>query len=285
MNAFDMLDCRTCPRHCGADRYEGGSGQCHTDHVARVSGFFPHFGEESCLVGQGGSGTIFFAGCNLNCRFCHSAGISHSDDGTPMSPDVLATAMIGLQAVGAANVHLVTPSHVTHQVILALRIAKTKGLTLPVVYNTSGYDSVKTLKQLEGLVDIYLPDLKTLDYDRAERWLTARGYPDVAKAAITEMQRQVGDLVVGENGLASRGLLVRHLVMPGPVLDAERVFSWLSRFVSPNTAVSVMSQYRPGHDADKNPDLSDINRRTSKEEHAAAVAAANQYGLMVVSAR
>ncbi|HOT24613.1 MAG TPA: radical SAM protein [Thermoleophilia bacterium] len=239
-----LAACELCPRRCGVDRTTGAGGVCGIGARARVASYGPHHGEESVLRGRAGSGTVFFGGCNLRCRFCQNSEISHRPAGEELAPAQLAAVFLDVQDMGCHNLNLVTPSHVVAQILAALAIAVPQGLRIPIVYNTGGYDAVETLALLDGVVDIYMPDVKLLDAEPAERYLTARDYPEVVRRAMTEMQRQVGDLVMGADGLAVRGLLVRHLVMPGLVAESEQVFAFLAG-LSPDTFVNVMDQYRP----------------------------------------
>ncbi len=267
--------CDLCPRNCGADRLLGKSGAvCGTGRQAEVSTAFAHFGEERVLVGQGGSGTIFFTGCSLGCVFCQNYTISHGHDGHALTDEQLADAMLYLQARGVHNINLVTPSHVVPQILAAVSIAAGRGLRLPLVYNTSAYEKVETLRLLDGVVDIYMPDFKVWDPELAARWLRARDYPVFARAAIREMFRQVGVLRV-EEGIARRGLLVRHLVMPGNLGDSRRIFEFLAE-LSPDTYVSIMDQYMPMGRAMMFPELA---RRTTADEISQAFDLARSAGL------
>ena len=216
--ALDILqECVLCPRQCRVNRYEGEKGFCRTGRRAVVSSYNAHFGEESPLVGRGGSGTIFFTHCNLLCLFCQNYEISHLGEGREVEPKILAGMMIALQRMGCHNINFVSPSHVIAQILEALPIAVDEGLNVPLVYNTGGYDSVSSLELLDGIVDIYMPDVKFFDVNTALKYCHAPDYPDVVKAAVKEMHRQVGDLTMNEEGIAERGLLVRHLVMPDGV--------------------------------------------------------------------
>jgi putative pyruvate formate lyase activating enzyme len=208
----------------------------------------PHFGEESCLVGRGGSGTIFLGGCNLRCLFCQNHETSHGREGREAAPEAIAALMRRLEDLGCENINFVTPTHVAPQLAAAIACARGGGLEIPVVWNCGGYESVEALRLLEGRVDIYMPDLKTLDPGFARRAFDVSDYPDRARAALMEMQRQVGDLVI-EHGLATRGLLVRHLVMPGMARDTAAVLDFLAHDVSPRAYVNVMGQYRPQYRA------------------------------------
>ena len=242
--------CDLCPRRCGARRGEGEVGVCGIGARARIAQAARHFGEEPCLVGRGGSGTIFLAGCSLRCVFCQNHDISHQRRGALRSSEAIAADMLALQAEGAQNINWVTPGHVVAALVEATAIAATRGLRLPIVYNSGGYERRSTLKLLDGIVDIYMPDLKFLDDEAARRYLdgarrSVTDYPEVARRAILEMQAQVGDLTLAARGETRRGLLVRHLVMPGFLADSRRALSWLHDQVSPRAAVNVMAQYRP----------------------------------------
>jgi len=238
-----MNPCRLCPRHCGVDRPAGETGFCGAGPVAAVASLGPHFGEEDCLVGRGGSGTIFLAGCNLRCVFCQNFDISHAVAGRETDAAAMARAMLGLEARGCENINFVTPTHVAPAIAEAIVEARRQGLAAPIVWNCGGYESVEMLRLLDGLVEIYMPDFKFSRSARSAGYGQAPDYPDAARAALREMHRQVGDLVV-ENGVAARGLLVRHLVMPGGVAESREILDFLAG-LSPNTCVNVMDQYRP----------------------------------------
>ena len=234
--ALDILnECDLCPRQCRVDRIEGEKGVCRTERRAVVSSYNAHFGEESPLVGRGGSGTIFFTHCNLLCLFCQNYEISHLGEGREVVPKILAGMMIALQRMGCHNINFVSPSHVIAQILEALPFAIDEGLNVPLVYNTGGYDSVSSLELLDGIVDIYMPDVKFFDSDVAGKFCNAPDYPDVVKAALKEMHRQVGDLTMDDEGIAERGLLVRHLVMPGGSADTGDVTAFLAKEISPDT--------------------------------------------------
>lgn len=272
-----MLDpCRVCPRGCGADRRAGECGFCGGGARAKVASAGAHFGEESVLVGPGGSGTVFFQGCNLACVFCQNYDISAEPGGVEVTAEALAGLMLDLQARGCSNVNFVTPTHFAPAAAEAVGLARQWGLAVPVVYNCGGYESVEVLECLDGLVDIYMPDLKTLDPDFAGRALGARDYPERVRAALLEMQRQVGDLVTGGRGAALRGLLVRHLVMPGQGGDARACLDFLHDEVSPGAFVNVMGQYRPCGEADR---VGGLFRRPTGEEISAARSHARKLGL------
>jgi putative pyruvate formate lyase activating enzyme len=266
------------------NRLEDDRKACRVGRYAIVSSAFAHPGEEDCLRGWRGSGTIFFAGCNLRCVFCQNWDISQEDRGREMAEDEIADLMLRLQDEGCHNVNLVTPEHVAPQAIRALWIAAERGLRLPVVWNTSAYDGLETLRRLDGIVDVYMPDLKFWKPETAHRYAKARDYPEQARAAIREMHRQVGVLKMDKEGIARRGVLVRHLVMPGLGDETAAILSWLARELSPDTFVNVMSQYRPEHlvgrpDRLGAPRYHEIDRRPSPREIQAARAAARAAGL------
>jgi len=238
-----LASCTLCPRTCGVDRTSGERGFCGAGPCAVVASAGPHFGEESCLVGRGGSGTIFLAGCNLGCVFCQNFDISSRAVGEEMPAAALVRLMRDLEARGCENINFVTPTHVTHVIAAAIVEARAAGLSIPIVWNSSAYESVEVLRLLDGLVEIYMPDFKFSRSESAERYCRAPDYPDCARAALAEMHRQVGDLVV-EDGVARRGLLVRHLVMPGGVEESREILTFLAS-VSRHTFVNVMGQYRP----------------------------------------
>ena len=257
-----MAPCTLCPRKCKVHRSGGQVGFCGIADMPLVSSVGPHFGEETVLVGPGGSGTIFFAGCNLGCMFCQNFDISHHRHGHRVTIEQLAESMLGLQDRGCSNINLVTPTHVVPPVMAAVELARKDGLKLPMVYNTGGYDSVETLKLLAGFVDIYMPDMKYSDSAVAQRLSGAADYPQVNQAAVKEMHRQVGDLQI-ENGLATQGLLVRHLVLPDNLAGGFEIIDFLAEQISPNTAINVMDQYRPCYKASS---YSRLNRRPTPEE-------------------
>ncbi|MDH3390922.1 MAG: radical SAM protein [Desulfobulbaceae bacterium] len=271
-----LSPCRVCPRHCKVDRLSDEKGICQTGVKAVVSSYAPHFGEETPLVGSGGSGTIFFTHCNLLCIFCQNYEISHLGQGIETDPGQLAAMMLSLQRQGCHNINFVTPSHVVSQILAALPKAIEKGLTVPLVYNSSGYDSLETLKLLEGIIDIYMPDFKFWDKESAKRYAKAPDYPEVAQKAILEMYRQVGDLVMGDEGVAVKGLLVRHLVMPGSLEETREILRFLAREVSADTYVNVMDQYRPCGEACHCPP---IDRTLAGGEYQQALKLARDAGL------
>ncbi len=272
-----LEDCTLCPRQCRVDRTAGEFGTCGAGSLARISSFGPHFGEEGPLVGRGGSGTIFFAHCNLQCTFCQNWEIAHTARGRRAPPAELATIMLDLQARGCHNINFVSPTHVVPQIVRALGLAAERGLSLPLVYNCGGYESLEVLALLEGVIDIYMPDFKFQDGAIADRLAAgAADYPEVARSAIAEMHRQVGLLTLDEHGIARRGLLVRHLVLPFNQAGTERFVRWVASALDPATYVNIMSQYRPCHGARHEANLL---RRVSQDEMAQALAWAREAGL------
>jgi len=271
-----LSPCQVCPRLCQVDRLNNEKGVCRTGVKAVVSSYGPHFGEESPLVGSGGSGTIFLTHCNLLCVFCQNYDISHLGEGIETDAGQLAAMMISLQRQGCHNINFVTPSHVVPQILAALPAAIAKGLSVPLVYNSSGYDSIDTLKLLEGIFDIYMPDFKFWTRESGKRYAKAPDYADKARKAILEMHRQVGDLVINAEGLAVRGLLVRHLAMPGGLAETRDILHFLAREISIDTYVNVMDQYRPCGKADQYPP---IDRPLSHDEFREALDMARESGL------
>lgn len=271
-----LQKCYMCPRVCGARRLEGEKGECGVGRYALVSSFGPHHGEERVLRGWRGSGTVFFAGCNMRCVYCQNWEISQLRLGDAVSPEVLARVFLRVQEMGCHNLNLVTPSHVVAQFLEALYIAVERGFRLPIVYNTSGYDSVATLRLLDGIVDIYMPDLKYGDSATAEKYSGVKHYWEVATRAIKEMHRQVGDLVIGEDGLARRGLLIRHLVLPNGIAGSKKVLEFIAREISIHSWVNIMDQYYPAYKAFQYPELS---RRITPEEYREVVEYARKLGL------
>jgi putative pyruvate formate lyase activating enzyme len=277
-----LRSCRVCPRDCDVDRLADERAVCLTGRYAVVASHFPHFGEEDCLRGWRGSGTIFFANCNLKCVFCQNWDISQRQVGTEVRPKELASLMLELQGHGCHNINFVTPEHVVPQIVEALPFAIEGGLRVPLVYNTSGYDSLESLKLLDGIVDVYMPDFKYWTSDSARRYSKAEDYAGAVQEGVLEMQRQVGDLVFDERGLARRGLLVRHLVMPGGVAGTREVMRFLAREVSKNVYVNLMDQYYPAFKTDRYPE---IHRRITAEEYEAAYEAALEEGISRLDAR
>lgn len=280
----ELADCCACPRNCHVNRLEDQRRVCNTGRYAVVSSAFAHFGEEDCLRGWNGSGTLFFGLCNLRCVFCQNWDISQKHAGRACTAEEIADLIMELQAQGCHNINFVTPEHVVPQIIEAIAAAVPRGLKLPIVYNTSAYDALESLRLLDGLVDIYMPDFKFWTRESARRFAKAKDYPERAREAILEMHRQVGPLKFGPDGLARRGVLVRHLVMSGLVEEAAAIFEWLAKAVSPDTYVNIMGQYRPeyqvGSVADDGRRLyAEIDRRPLPSEMEAAYAAARRAGL------
>ncbi len=273
-----LESCRACPWDCGVDRLRDERRVCKTGRHARVSSFFAHFGEEDCLRGRRGSGTIFFSWCNLRCVFCQNFDISQQEAGREVRPRELAAMMLHLQDQGCHNINLVTPEHVVPQVLEALPHAVRGGLRLPIVYNTSAFDALESLRLLEGVVDIYMPDFKYWTVKAAKRYLLSPRYPAAARAALKEMHRQVGDLVLDESGLARRGLLVRHLVMPGGLEETEAIVRFLAEEISPGVYLNIMDQYRPAGRVNREK-YAEIDRRLAPPELAEAYRLARRAGL------
>ncbi len=272
--------CRVCPRDCDVDRLADERAVCRTGRRAQVASAFPHFGEEDCLRGWRGSGTIFFSYCNLRCVFCQNHDISWQGGGRELSADEIAALMLELQERGCHNINFVTPEHVVPQVLEAVLAAVARGLRLPLVYNTSAYDSLHSIELLDGVVDVYMPDLKFADTATARRLVLAPDYPERARAAIRAMHRQVGDLVCDEDGLALRGVLVRHLVMPNGLAGTGEVMRFLADEVSADCYVNVMDQYGPAGKVLELPErYGDITRRVRGDELDAAVGLAREAGL------
>ncbi len=277
--AVAMLEsCEVCPRHCRVNRLADETKICRIGRYARVASAFPHFGEEDPLRGWRGSGTIFFSGCNLRCVFCQNWDISQYPVGPEMKPEELAQVMLRLQALGCHNINWVTPEHVVPQVLEALLIAVEQGLRLPIVYNTSAYDSMHSLRLLDGVVDIYMPDFKFWSKERARRYLKAPDYPEVARRTIKEMHRQVGVLKMNEQGLARRGVLLRHLVMPGMLDETRAILTWVAQELSPDTYVNIMAQYRPDYQVSQEK-YPEINRPLTLDEYREALRMAEEVGL------
>lgn len=290
--AYQHLECCVlCAHHCGVNRRETIKGAvCRTGERAVVSSFNPHFGEEAPLVGRGGSGTIFFAWCNLRCQYCQNYEISQLGDpstplragGSEVEPAEIAAIMLRLQAAGCHNINFVSPSHVVAPVLAATLIAAQAGLRVPLVYNTGGYDSPEALALLDGVIDIYMPDMKYADAATARRYSKIRDYPAINRAAVKEMYRQVGDLQVDERGVARRGLLVRHLVLPDDLAGTREVLGFIAEEISTNTYLNLMDQYRPCYKANK---YTELNRRITRDEFARAVAWADEFGLTRLDGR
>ncbi|MDJ0722332.1 MAG: radical SAM protein [Desulfobacterales bacterium] len=271
-----LRHCDLCPRRCGVDRLAGELGFCQTAEHAWVASYAPHFGEEQPLVGRNGSGTIFFTHCNLGCVFCQNYDISHRSAGAPVTAPQLAAMMLDLQRRGCHNINCVSPSHVVVPILEALALAADQGLDRPLVYNTGGYDAPETLALLDGIVDIYMPDFKFWDPTSARRYCDLADYPEVAREALAAMHRQVGNLVVDERGVARRGVILRHLVMPGGIEETRAILKHVATTLSPDTYVNLMPQYRPCGEAHQ---YNELNRRLTVAEFESAVLAAMEAGL------
>jgi putative pyruvate formate lyase activating enzyme len=259
-----LVECRICPNECLAKRTEGEIGECHSTNEVFISSVGPHFGEEPPLVGSNGSGTIFFTNCNLDCQFCQNYDISHLGIGEKASTTDLARAMLQLQQIGCHNINLVTPTHFTPQIVDALILAVEKGLELPIVYNCGGYESVETLRLLENIVDIYMPDIKYSVDENAFKYSGVQNYWETVKLAVKEMHRQVGDLKISKRGIAQRGLIIRHLVLPNDIAGSKAVIDFVADEISDNTYLNIMDQYCPTYQASKYPE---INHQISPSEH------------------
>ena len=271
-----LRSCRLCPRECGVNRLKNETGFCRTGKVTKVASFNSHLGEEPPISGSKGSGTIFFSSCNMHCLFCQNYPISQLGHGSKTTPHGLARMMLSLQDKGCHNINLVTPSHVVPQFIAGLYIAAKGGLRLPVVYNSSGYDGLESLKLLDGIIDVYMPDIKYSNNDNASKLSRAKDYWKSSTWAVTEMHRQVGDLKVDSKGIAHSGLIIRHLVLPNNLSGTEKVLEFIAEKISNETYISLMSQYFPANKAVENPSL---NRRVSKKEFAEAVKRFHDLGL------
>ncbi|HZA38270.1 MAG TPA: radical SAM protein [Candidatus Baltobacteraceae bacterium] len=274
-----LRSCRVCPRDCEIDRFNNKIGVCKSGRLARVASAFPHFGEEDCLRGWNGSGTIFFGWCNLRCVFCQNFETSQFGEGAEVTAAELARIMLDLQRIGCHNINFVTPEHVVPQILEALVIAVERGLRLPLVYNTSAYDSIESIQWMDGLVDIYMPDFKFWDAEHCRKYLVASDYAAAARAVIAAMHAQVGELKVDEDGLALRGVLVRHLVMPALLDDTREIMCWIAENLSRDTYVNVMDQYYPAHKAETEPRFAEIRRGITDKEICGAFGLARAAGL------
>ena len=262
-SAYNLLEsCELCPRRCKINRLNDEKGFCGIGTKVVVSSAGPHYGEESVLVGSGGSGTIFFAGCNLGCVFCQNYDISQLRNGDKVEIDDIVNMMLQLQTRGCTNINFVTPTHVVPHIIESVLLARKRGLIIPTVYNCGGYESIETLQLLEGTIDIYMPDAKYLSSDSSRKYSVAQDYPDVMKSALLEMYRQVGDLET-KDGIAVKGLLVRHLVMPDNIAHSKEIIDFIANEISENTFVNIMDQYRPAFNAH---DFAEINRPVTRQE-------------------
>jgi putative pyruvate formate lyase activating enzyme len=271
-----LRECRLCPRRCGVNRLDGEVGVCQAGSDLVVSSAFPHFGEEPPLVGHHGSGAIFLTHCNLRCIFCQNYDISHLGSGERIAFTGMARIMVRLQEIGCHNINFVTPTHYVPQIVASLPEAIEKGLQLPIVYNCSGYESIEVIRLLEGIVDIYMPDVKYMEEKYSKRFSNAPDYPEVIKKVLKEMHRQVGDLTTNSKGIAERGLLIRHLVMPHGVASSEAVLKFIVEEISIHSYVNIMDQYRPEYQAHEYPE---INRRITHKEYLEAIQIAKRYRL------
>jgi putative pyruvate formate lyase activating enzyme len=271
-----LSPCKLCPRKCGVDRLSGEIGVCKTASQAWVSSYNSHFGEESPLVGKHGSGTIFFTHCNLMCLFCQNFDISHEGHGQEVTDEELAAIMLALQQQGCHNINFVTPSHVVPQILAALEIAVQHGLCVPLVYNSGGYDLSATLRLLEGVFDIYMPDFKFWNPELAESACQAADYAEVACKALKEMHRQVGDLIIDDGGIARKGLLIRHLVLPGGMAGTRKIMRFIAREISTRSYVNIMSQYRP---CGRVAEISGLNALLSPTDYQTALQEAKKEGI------
>ena len=277
IKAYQLLSaCELCGWKCGKDRLSGHLGVCRTGALARVSSSGPHHGEEDPLRGWRGSGTIFFTRCNLRCQFCQNHDISQTDNGDLVASEDLARLMLELQRLGCHNINLVSPTHVVPQILAAVFIAAQAGLYLPLVYNTGGYDSLEALRLLDGVVDIYMPDMKYANAQVGLHYSKIHNYPEINQAAVREMYRQVGNLQIDEHGLAQRGLLVRHLILPNGLAGTEETLHFLAEQISTNTYINLMDQYRPAYQAHF---YSRIDRPIKREEYDSAMNIALNLGL------
>jgi len=274
-----LADCALCPRNCHVNRLEDETKVCKTGRYAIVSSYFAHFGEERCLRGPHGSGTIFFSSCNLRCVFCQNYEISWLGEGCATKPDELAEMMLYLQDKGCHNINFVTPEHVVPQILEALLLAVERGLRLPLVYNTGAYDSLDSLALMDRIVDIYMPDFKFWDPGQARRYAKAPDYPETARRAIREMHRQVGPLVTDEHGIAVRGVLLRHLVMPGGVAGTPEIMQWIVRELGSDTYVNLMAQYHPACRVSET-EYPEINRCITQSEFRQALDSFHAAGLV-----
>jgi putative pyruvate formate lyase activating enzyme len=270
-----LTNCDICAHNCGTDRLSGELGVCKTGVRAKISSYGPHFGEEDPLRGSRGSGTIFFTRCNLRCQFCQNHDISQQDSGNEINPKDMAVIMLELQARGCHNINFVSPSHVVPQILAGILVAAQAGLKIPLVFNTGGYDSISSLRLLDGVFDIYMPDMKYADADVAKRFSKIPDYPNVNQQAVTEMHRQVGDLKINKDGIATRGLLIRHLVLPGNLAGTNAIIQFISD-LSTNTYLNLMDQYHPSFKAHLYPE---INRRITPQEYQSAIQIAKNAGL------
>jgi len=271
-----MQNCVLCPRLCNKNRVDGSKVICKAGEELTVSSAFAHYGEEPEITGFSGSGTVFLSHCSLRCAFCQNFDISHAGNGETISVERLAEILMELQNLGCHNINFVTPTHFSPHLVDAIHKAALKGLSIPIVWNSSGYESIDVIRLLDGIVDIYMPDLKFLDEISSKRYCKAPDYPEVAKNILIEMNRQVGPLEVDDRGIARRGLLVRHLIMPGHLADTKNILEFISSEISINTYVNIMDQYRSVQNAKR---FSEIDRRITREEYIGAIEYASKLGL------
>ena len=271
-----MAECRLCPRRCKINRLKDEKGFCGMGKDITISSYGPHFGEEDVLVGSHGSGTIFLAGCNLGCIFCQNYDISHTKLGYKVTIDKFVDIMFELKRLGCHNINFVTPTHFVPQIMETILVAKEKGLGIPFVFNCGGYESLETLKLLDGIIDIYMPDVKFADSKISKRLCNAPDYPEVVKKSLLEMYRQVGDLALDADGIAAKGLLVRHLVLPNDQAGTEKIVSFIASKISKDTYINIMDQYRPVYEAE---DFPEINRRITLDEYNESINIAKTKGL------
>ena len=276
-DAISLLkNCHICAHECGVNRIEGQLGFCNTGCKALVSSYGRHLGEEDPIRGKYGSGTIFFSRCNLRCQYCQNFDISQRSAGDEVEPEDLAYIMLELQEMGCHNINLVSPSHVVPQILAGLLIAATAGLNIPLVYNTGGYDHLDTLTLLNGIIDIYMPDMKYADPEIAQHYSQISNYPQVNQNAVKEMHRQVGDLICDDLGVAYRGLLIRHLILPNNLAGTKNILEFIAEDISKGTYINLMDQYRPAYHAHKFPEL---NRRITSKEYRESLNIARKLGL------
>lgn len=271
-----MKECKLCPRKCLAKRFEGNYGVCRSTNQLLVSSLSAHYGEEAPLVGWNGSGTIFFTNCTLWCLYCQNYDISHLRHGEVVTVKQLAEAMLSLQQLGCHNINLVTPTHFVTQIIDAVGIAVEKGLNIPLVYNSGGYESVETLKLLDGIIDIYMPDIKYSDNECSRKYSGAKDYWDVVRKAVIEMHRQVGDLKLNTFGIAEKGLLIRHLILPNNIAGSRQVMDFIAKEICIDSYVNIMDQYRPSFKAYRYPEMS---RQITSTEYESVIRYAESVGL------
>lgn len=271
-----LYNCRICPNECEVNRFESPSGKCYSTSEIMISSLGPHFGEEQPLVGTNGSGTIFLTNCNLSCVFCQNYDISQQGRGETVSVSEFADAMMSIQNRGCHNLNLVSPTHYIPQIVEALTLAIEKGFELPIVYNCGGYESVETLRLLEDVIDIYMPDIKYSEDAVAEEYSGITGYWTVVQKAIKEMHRQVGDLKISKRGIAQRGLLIRHLVLPNAIAGSNKIIDFIAEQISTDTYLNIMNQYHPAFKSYQHPE---IHRRITKSEYSEVIKYAKERGL------